>query len=166
MNRKLEYSLIALKHLLNKRPGELTSAKELAECYGCSFDTMARVLQKLSQKHWLQSSHGATGGYLLIRDLTKVSFYDLSEIILGPIKIVRCLTSNCKIKKSCNIVSPVQTLNYHLIEVYKNLPLQKLLLDQLKIAEQSNKISFNSITRKTTQTNNKTSKVTQRESSL
>lgn len=127
LNRKVEYALIALKHMFHKRPGELTSAKEISDTYGCSFDTIARVLQIMAQKNWLQSSHGSTGGYIIVKDLSKMSFYQLSEALMGPMKLVRCLSGSCKIKNNCNIVSPVQVLNQHLIEIYQSLSVQQLI---------------------------------------
>lgn len=127
LNRKLEYALIALKHMFHKRPGEITTAKEIAETYGCSFDTIARVLQILTQKTWLQSTHGAAGGYLLIKDLGRLSFYDLSAALLGPMRLARCLSGPCKIKNHCNITDPVQALNQHLVEVYKDLSVLQLI---------------------------------------
>jgi Rrf2 family protein len=129
MNRKVEYALMALKHMSGKRPGEISTAKEIAESYGCSFDTIARILQNLTQKNWLHSTQGATGGYIIMKDLAKVSFYDLSILILGPINLVRCISSSCQIKRKCNIISPVQTLNDHLIGFYKSLSILSLLED-------------------------------------
>jgi Rrf2 family protein len=128
LHRRVEYALIALKHMRNKRPGELTTAKEIAETYGCSFDTTARVMQILAQKGLLHSTQGATGGYLILKDLVKVSFYDLSLALLGPIKLVKCLsTASCKMEAHCNIVSPMHILNQHLIDLYKKLSLHELL---------------------------------------
>lgn len=129
LNRKMEYALMALKHMSQKRPGEISTAKEIADTYGCSFDTIARVLQILTHKGWLQSSHGVAGGYQIIKDLAQISFYDLSEAILGPMKLVRCLSSSCRIQSHCNIVSPAQSLNQHLMEFYQSLSLQDLLHD-------------------------------------
>ncbi len=148
LNRKVEYALIALKHMVHKRPGELTTAKEIADTYGCSFDTVARVLQIMAQKNWLQSAQGSTGGYLIVKDLGKVSFYDLSEALLGPMKLVRCISSSCKIKSSCNIVSPVQNLNQHLIELYQGLSVHQLLLEETSTHKKVNR---------TTHTHDKTS---------
>lgn len=118
---------MALKHMLQKRPGELTSAKEIADLYGCSFDTISRVLQILAQKGCLQSVHGAAGGYILIKDLAHLSFYNLSVYLLGPLELVRCLSSSCEIKKQCNIISPVQTLNTYLVDFYKELSVLEIL---------------------------------------
>jgi Rrf2 family transcriptional regulator, nitric oxide-sensitive transcriptional repressor len=50
LNRKVEYALMALKVMAQKRAGELTSAKEVVEKTGCPFDATARVLQQMAQK--------------------------------------------------------------------------------------------------------------------
>jgi Rrf2 family protein len=128
LHRKVEYALIALKHMSGKRPGELTSAKEIADNYGCSFDTTARVMQLLAQKGILHSTQGATGGYLILKDLAKLNIYDLCLILLGPVKLVKCLSAtSCVMESQCNIVSPMQILNQHLMDLYKKLSLRDLL---------------------------------------
>ena len=132
INRKVEYALIGLKHMRSKAPGELTSAKEISQIYGCPFDATSRVMQILAQKGVLRSEQGAHGGYMITRDLARVSFYDLTEMILGPVMVARCLhdaaaESPCEIRGTCNIISPVQTLNRRLVEFYRALSVAELL---------------------------------------
>ncbi len=129
MNRKLEYSLMALKHMSLKRPGELTSAKEVSESYAAPFDATARVLQMMAQKGILRSEQGAQGGYQITRDLGKVSLQDLIETIQGPTRIAKCIGKDepCEMQSSCNIVSPMLTLNQKLNEFYQNVSLKDLL---------------------------------------
>lgn len=132
INRKLEYALIGLKHMRAKAPGELTSVKELAQNYGCPFDATSRVMQVLAQKGVLISEQGAHGGYMIGRDLAKLSFQELSEILLGKIAVARCLSddvedSGCEMRGSCNIISPVQALNRKLNEFYKGLSIAELI---------------------------------------
>ena len=129
LNRKVEYSLIALKLMASKRAGELTSAKEIVERTGVPFDAMARVLQRLAQRGLLKSEYGAHGGYLLIRDLARVSYFELSEIILGPVAMAKCLkqSSVCPLKLRCNLVSPMATLNRRLTEFYRGLTVGEIL---------------------------------------
>lgn len=61
INRKIEYALIALKHMSHKKPGQLTSAKEICDIYRTPFDPTSRVLQILSQNGILQAEQGARG---------------------------------------------------------------------------------------------------------
>ena len=133
INRKVEYALIGLKHMRAKAPGELTTAKELSSLYGCPFDVISRVLQQLAQKGILRSEQGAHGGYQITKDLGRVSFHELNEIVLGPVAMAKCLhededsASPCNIRSTCNIVSPVQQLNRRLTEFYQGLTVSELL---------------------------------------
>ncbi|MGZ3722521.1 MAG: RrF2 family transcriptional regulator [Bdellovibrionales bacterium] len=129
LNRKVEYALMALKVMAHKRQGELTSAKDVVEQTGCPFDATARVMQQMVQKGILRSEQGAHGGYILVRDLAKISLYDLSEVILGKQAVAKCLhgTSECELVETCNIMSPVSTLNRKLTDFYQNLSVGDLL---------------------------------------
>jgi Rrf2 family nitric oxide-sensitive transcriptional repressor len=131
LNRKVEYALIALKHMRSKAPGELTNVKEITTQFGCPFDATSRVLQVLAQKEVLRSEQGAHGGYQILRDLNRVSFFDLLEMITGPIALSRCLETDsespCDIHETCNIISPMQSLNRKMNEFYKSLSLAEIL---------------------------------------
>ena len=130
LNRKVEFALISLRHMHGKRPGVLTSGKEISDLYGCSFDITSRVLQKMAQAGILRSVQGARGGYQIVRDLQKVSFYELNSLLTGPLGIAKCLHDSgagCSIRSTCNIVSPVQKLNDRLKVFYNELPISDLL---------------------------------------
>lgn len=137
INRKVEYALMALKYMSQKIPGELTSAKEVSDAFHTPFDATARVMQQMASKGGiLRAEYGATGGYQITKDLAKVSVQELVEIIEGPTALVKCLhkTSPCEIQGTCNIVSPVKTLNDKLIEFYKSLSLKDLLVEKSAVA--------------------------------
>jgi len=130
VNRKIEYALIALKHMHKKYPGELTTAKEIYEQYKTPFDATSRVLQVMAHHGILKSEQGAHGGYQILKDLTKVTFLDLIEMIEGNINMVNCLFAddpNCELVPTCNIISPITWLNERLKEFYNNLSIHDLL---------------------------------------
>lgn len=133
IHRKLEYALIALKHMNQKRPGELTTVKEICQRYGTPFDATARVLQQMVQGQFLKSEQGAYGGYLIMRDLTKVSLRELIEKVVGPIEMVKCMGESesteplCEIKEKCNIMLPLISLNDKLIRFYENINVLDLI---------------------------------------
>ncbi len=135
IHRKVEYALIALKHMRAKAPGERTTVKEMATLYGCPHDVLARVLQTLANRSILQSEQGVHGGYVIAKDLARVSFHDLLEMILGPLGVARCLHEDesaggegaCEMRGSCNIVSPIQLLNRKMTEFYKSLSVAELI---------------------------------------
>lgn len=130
IHRKVEYALISLRHMKQKQPGHLTTVKEICRSYGCSFDATSRVLQVMVQKGLLKSEQGAQGGYLIQRDLRKVSLHDLIEYVVGPISVVKCLDTGkgeCDMESSCNVIAPLAYLNDQIIEFYKGINVDSLL---------------------------------------
>jgi len=128
LNRKVEYSLMALKYLHSQGAVKVT-AKEVAEALHASFDVMARVMQIMAQRGLLTSEHGASGGYRLGPLLPQVSLFDLVEMIEGPTALVKCISDEhgCEIQSSCNIASPVKSLNDRLNRFFKEIPVKELV---------------------------------------
>lgn len=120
---------MALKLMAQKRPGELTSAKEVADVTKCSFDVVARVMQSLAHHGLLRSEQGPQGGYNIIRDLQRVSVLELMEMIDGPMTVAKCLHEKtpCDLKDTCNIQTPVELLNRKLNDFYRDLKVAELL---------------------------------------
>ena len=134
ISRKVEYALIVLQHLSHQPQGQLTTVKEVCDKYRAPFEVVAKVMQQLSNKKILKSEQGAHGGYLVQCDLSKFSFFDLVEIIEGPVGLVKCLHNEkapqCELFSNCNIVSPLSFLNERLIQFYQDLTLTDLLRSQ------------------------------------
>jgi Rrf2 family protein len=130
LNRKIEYALVALKYMTGKIPGELTTAKEISEKFHTPFDVTARVMQVLAQKALLRSEQGPQGGYSISKDLGRISFQDLLDMVEGPSAIVKCFEKDepCGVQPHCNIISPINMLNHKLTEFYSNLSLKDLLI--------------------------------------
>ncbi len=116
-------------------PGELTSAKEIADKYQSPFDATARVMQLMAQNGILKSEQGAQGGYQITKDLSKVTMQDLIQVVQGPTSIAKCLSEDepCELQNNCNIVSPVNVLNQKLADFYKNLTLKELLVRERQL---------------------------------
>ena len=110
INRKIEYALIAIKHMSAKSPGQLTSAKEICDIYHTPFDPTSRVLQIMTQHEILHAEQGAKGGYQIVKDLGKFSMKNLSDMIIGPIEIANCFHgdySECNLSSNCHIIAPM-----------------------------------------------------------
>ncbi len=130
INRKMEYALISLKNMMSSYPGKLTSAKEICDTYGTPFDPTSRVLQIMAQNGILRAEHGAHGGYQIIRDLSKLSFYELSEMILGRLEVANCLkhsSPGCEITECCNIISPILHLSEKMGDFFKTISIRELV---------------------------------------
>ena len=128
ITKDVEYALIALKFMHDASPGQIIAAREICADKNLPFDATSRVMQKLARKEILKSNQGTKGGYQLVADLSRVSVYDFMESAVGPVELAKCLNvnSSCKLVGSCNIISPMTTLNNKLIEFYKSINLRDL----------------------------------------
>lgn len=130
LNRKLEYALIALRHMSGKPQGQLTSAKEICDMYHTPFDPTSRVLQIMAQHGILHAEQGAHGGYHVLKDLSKVTIFDLTQMIEGPIQIVNCFHgdySQCDMTASCNVIAPMLNLNEKISGLFKTINVRELV---------------------------------------
>ncbi len=129
MNKKMEYALMALRHITQKPEGAVTSAKEISDLMHIPFEVTARVLQALSSRGLLKAEYGANGGYLLGRSLDGVSVHDLSEMLEGHLALTKCLSNDeiCEISSTCNISDPISNLNKKVQEFYRSVPLSEVL---------------------------------------
>ena len=130
INRKIEYALIALKHMSNHDRTKLTTAKEICDIYHTPFDPTSRVLQLMTQHGILHAEHGAQGGYQILKDLSKVTLSNLIEIITGPIQIANCFHethSHCELTSSCNVISPMLNLNERMFQLFNQISLKDLI---------------------------------------
>lgn len=130
INRRIEYALIALRHMSRKQPGQLTSAKEICDIYTTPFDPTSRVLQIMTQHGVLQAVQGARGGYLMVKDISKITLRELSSWIVGPIEITNCFhgnSSHCEVTASCNIISPMLNLNERLNKLFGEIVITDLI---------------------------------------
>lgn len=130
INRKIEYALIALKHMSLKAPGQLTSAKEICDIYQTPFDPTARVLQIMAQHEILRAEQGARGGYQILKDLNKITVGNLSDIIVGPIEIASCFHgdySHCGLNTSCNVIGPMLNLNERISALFNTMKVAELV---------------------------------------
>lgn len=138
INRKIEYALIALRHINAKDNGTLTSAKEICEVYGTPFDPTSRVLQIMAQNRVLEAIQGAKGGYKLASSLETITMRELSAMIAGPIEIANCFHgdySACEISCTCQIIAPMLNLNENINRLFAKITIADLLSSEHEKAE-------------------------------
>lgn len=131
INRKIEYALIALKHMSAKSPGQLTSAKEICDIYHTPFDPTSRVLQIMTQHEILHAEQGAKGGYQIVKNLSQFSIRKLSDMIIGPIEIANCFHGEdyceCMISPTCHIIAPMLNLNENIKKLFDTIMVGDLI---------------------------------------
>lgn len=134
LNRNVEYAFIALKYMSGKYAGHLTTVKEICDRTGVPFDATSRVMQQMAQAKILKSEQGSRGGYLLSRDLAKVSLREVLEVTTGAVEVVRCVgdKNDCEFSAGCNVSEPLRKLNNRLNEFYQTLSVAEIIAEQTR----------------------------------
>jgi len=133
LSRKTDYGLIALRHIAAQGSEDVSSAREIADGYGVSYELVSKILQTLKRFNVISSVQGVAGGYRLARDLAGVSLFDLVEMIEGPQGIVECTREDgappCEMMGGCNILLPMRELNRKVMDVLRETSLASLFAE-------------------------------------
>jgi Rrf2 family protein len=139
VSRKVEYALMALRHMAQKPNGALTSAREICQTYKTPFDTTAKVMQSMNLQGILTSVKGVKGGYSLSKDLNDISFSELTNVIEGKNIQMNCTDENgetCERYDGCAIRNPLYGLGSKLNEYLKDITIKELLFGDFTIIKQ------------------------------
>ena len=124
ITRKVEYALIALRHLQQNEQGNLCSAKTLSLEYGIPQELLAKILQKLSKENIIVSVKGPKGGYRISSDTSSINMTKFFEIMEGPMGIVDCyFDSNCEQLNGCTIREPINRINNSIRTMFDKMTL-------------------------------------------
>ena len=133
VSRKIEYALLALAKLSGPENKAPLSARDISQECHLPYDTVAKILKDLGQHQWLSSVQGAKGGYVLDIDLNAVNYLDLAKILDEKIETLACQDNEreghngCDRQHSCQISSPLKTIDTFLHNFFKNLSIQSIL---------------------------------------
>ena len=121
LTRKLEYALISIRHMQEKRD-TFISAKEIADMYLIPQELLAKTLQQMAKLNYVKAIQGSRGGYQLQKGLTKISLTQFIEDMEGPIGIVDCnLNSDCIQLDNCNIRLPIKQINNNIRTIFNRI---------------------------------------------
>jgi Rrf2 family protein len=131
LSKKVEYGLIAIRHIAAKLPGEVVTAKEIAGCYKIPFDLVAKVLQSLTRAGLIASHLGVRGGYSLSRDPGRIPVASIIYAIEGTAPVIaQCLSGgpeSCTVFSVCTIKSPLTKVQAYIEQAFRNLTLSEIM---------------------------------------
>ncbi len=130
LTRKTEYALMALGQLSRPDDGVVTKVREIADTCGIPFPILAKVMQHLAQKGFVEPVQGAQGGYRLKAQLADVSLWQFLERMEGPLGIVDCVSlseDECSQVEYCSIRSPMRVIDHTIKAVFTDLSLEQVV---------------------------------------
>jgi len=121
LTRKLEYALIALRHMQDKGDAFI-SAKEIADMYLIPRELLAKTLQQMVKLNYIDAAQGPRGGYRMQKGLIEISLTQFIEDMEGPIGLVDCtINSDCVQLDNCNIRMPIKQINSNIREIFNGI---------------------------------------------
>jgi Rrf2 family protein len=130
--KKVEYALIAIRHIAVQRGGSVVTAKEIADRYQIPYDVMAKVLQKLSRKKIIASHQGVHGGYTLARQPAQIHVSEVLEAVEGKpsVALIQCeaeTPENCSIHSTCTIKDPLVKIQLGINTMFEQMTVSEIV---------------------------------------
>lgn len=106
ISKLTDYGLLATVYLARK-PGEVVSAREVAEFYHLPLPVITKVLKTLQHGGLVESRRGVAGGYSFSGDAETITLGRLLDLLEGPWDLVECETIDdqghalCSIRVAC-----------------------------------------------------------------
>src|SRR6266576_4232609 len=131
LSKKVDYALMAMKHLAVRGDRGSSSAREIAEQYDIPLELMAKVLQRLVRRGLLVSHQGTHGGYQLARGPAAITVADVIQAIEGPVTVTACSTDEgqCEQFSKCNVRDPLYRVRERILAALDECTIAELAAD-------------------------------------
>ncbi len=131
LSKKVEYGLIALRHMAMHPMGQVYTAKELATEYDVPYELLAKVLQKLARAGVVISTQGVRGGYALGRDPKSMTVASVIQIIEDEKPMIaECYVEgpeSCSIFDNCTIRKPLGKVQRDLNVLFDRMTIHEII---------------------------------------
>ena len=125
ISRKADYALRAITYLVNQPDNKRSSISEIAESEGIPRDFLAKILKELCRAGFLRSFQGVTGGYVLAREKSKISFLNVIEAMQGPVKVNMCVDEDngcqCNHRDTCTMLPFWKEIQKNTVKALKSI---------------------------------------------
>lgn len=131
LSKKVEYGLIAVKHMAMEGEDAPCSAKEISNKYRIPYDLLSKILQKLKKEDILTSLQGTHGGYILSQKPEKLSLATIFNAIEGDKYILDCGQhddpESCTIYETCILSSPLKKIQRQINSYFNSTKLSEIV---------------------------------------
>ncbi len=131
LSKKVEYGLIAIRHIAATEGSRYSTAKEISDRYHVPYELLAKVLQKLARQGLIVSHQGVYGGYSLARSADQISVSTVINAIEGQLPgITQCIADSpdsCSIYDNCTIKNPLGKIQSNIERVFDTMKVSEIV---------------------------------------
>ena len=125
-----DYAFRVLLYLGTQPAGRIVSTQEISRAYGISKHHLVRVMQTLSDHHYVDVSAGRSGGVSLAQPADQICLGDVMRSTEANMKVVECFdveTNTCPIIGLCQLKPVLSEAMNAFLEVLDRYTLADLL---------------------------------------
>lgn len=128
LSKKVEYGLIALRHLAMLPQGVSATAREIAEEYAIPSELCAKTLSQLSKAGLALSTSGVRGGYTLAMQPELISVHAVVRAIEGDNTLTECQEhGTCALHDICTIKDPLRRLQDNITQTFTRMTIAEMM---------------------------------------
>jgi len=131
LSKRVEYGLIALRHMAMHEKGTQFTAKELSRIHDLPYELLAKILQKMSKAGIIHSVQGVKGGYILTKDPSSLNLSSVIQVIEDDKPMItECYAEgpeSCDIFSSCSIRRPLGKVQRNINSVFDKLTIAEII---------------------------------------
>ncbi|WP_456385094.1 RrF2 family transcriptional regulator [Desulfolithobacter sp.] len=105
LTRAGEYAIRCMVYLAKQGQGVLTSRQEIAGKADIPSHFLAKIAQDLAKAGFIEIRQGSRGGFVLLRDPSKITLLEVVETMIGEIYLNDCVArpESCKVTYGCAV---------------------------------------------------------------
>ncbi len=109
--------------------------KEIAKNQDISYKYLDQIINSLKVAGLVGKAAGRKSGYVLIREPSEITIYDIHNAFEPGICVIDCMAtnSNCKRENHCALRGFWGKLNNQVIQYFKSTTIKDLMIEQVKL---------------------------------
>lgn len=126
---KGEYATRAMVYLARRYGKHTTSLTAISDEQRIPRRYLEQLITELRKAGLIKATRGASGGYLLAKDPTEISLYDIVSTLEGPLMVQNCVENGkdaCLFADECSVREVWSDLHQLIYDKLKNITLKQL----------------------------------------
>lgn len=132
ITKEADYGIVLLAIMAEDEPGEIHTAREVAERSGLPLPMVSKIMRSLARGDVLTSHRGVTGGYSLDRSPGDTTVAEVIRAIDGPISMVQCGVEPgaCEQEPVCPTRINWTRISREVERALESIPISEMLTDK------------------------------------
>lgn len=132
---KTRYGIRAILEIALHGETEGIYQKEIAQNQDISYKYLDQIINSLKVAGLVTKAGGRKSGYILTRDPSEITIYDIHNAFEPGICVIDCLAMNfsCEREQFCSLKGFWGKLNNQIIDYFKSTTIKNLMEEQAKL---------------------------------